>query len=338
VNKAYYNENDPKAAAWLRELIKAGLIADGVVDERSITDVRADELDGFVQCHFFAGIGGWSYAFRLAGWPDDEPAWTGSCPCQPFSSAGKAQGLCDKRHLWPSFRGLISQRNPAIVFGEQVASKDGRAWLAGVRSDLEGMGYAVGAADLCAAGVCAPHIRQRLYWVANANGVRWNEQRGAKSFKVQGERPERTEPQSESGHSGQLSGRFEGLGASSVSLADATSSRCNREVKETEGEARDKTRVLVPGSSGGMGYTNNAGPQGRNGAKLPECAHEQTAWPGSSHLCRDGKTRRVPVEPAFFPLADGVPARVVRLRGYGNAIVPQVAAEFIQATREALVQ
>ena len=49
------------------------------------------------------------------------------------------------------------------------------------------------------------------------------------------------------------------------------------------------------------------------------------------HQCRDGKQRRVPLEPALFPLAHGVPGRVGRLRAYGNAIVPQVAAQFIRA-------
>jgi DNA (cytosine-5)-methyltransferase 1 len=66
---AYYNEHDPFAAAWLRELIADGLIAPGEVDERSIEDVRPDELAGFVQCHFFAGIGVWSLALRQAGVP-----------------------------------------------------------------------------------------------------------------------------------------------------------------------------------------------------------------------------------------------------------------------------
>src|SRR5690606_40978082 len=64
---------------------------------------------------------------------------------------------------------IFDQCRPPIIFGEQVASKDGRLWLTGVRSDLEALGYAVGAADLCAAGVGAPHIRQRLYWLADAN-------------------------------------------------------------------------------------------------------------------------------------------------------------------------
>ena len=166
--KSYYNENDRFAAAWLRELIADGLIAQGEVDERSILDVRPADLAGFDQCHFFAGIGGWSYALRLAGWPDDRPVWTGSCPCQPLSSAGKQKGHADERHIWPAFYELIAECRPSTVFGEQVASKDGREWLAGVRADLEDSRYAVGAADLCAAGVGAPHIRQRLFWVADA--------------------------------------------------------------------------------------------------------------------------------------------------------------------------
>ena len=165
----YYNENDPKAAAWLRELIKDGHISEGVVDERSIVDVQPDELVRYRQCHFFAGIGGWSYALRLAGVPDDEPIWTGSCPCQPFSNAGLQLGTADERHLWPIFFNLIRECGPATVFGEQVASKAGRSWLAGVFADLEGVAYAAAGADLCAAGVGAPHIRQRLFWVANPN-------------------------------------------------------------------------------------------------------------------------------------------------------------------------
>ena len=120
---AYYNEHDPKAAAWLRELIKQGHIADGEVDERSIVDVKPEDLRGFVQCHFFAGIGVWSYALRQAGWSDDRPVWTGSCPCQSFSAAGKGAGFDDPRHLWPHFYRLISECHPPVVFGEQ-SSRD----------------------------------------------------------------------------------------------------------------------------------------------------------------------------------------------------------------------
>ncbi len=188
---AYYNEYDPKAAAWLRELIKQGHIADGVVDERSIEDVIPTELAGFTQCHFFAGIGVWSYALRRAGWADDRPVWTGSCPCQPFSAAGKGAGFDDERHLWPAFHHLISQCQPAIVLGEQVASKDGLGWLDLVLSDLEATGYAGGAVDLCAAGVGAPHIRQRLWWVgerlADADNARRQLLTNAKPAGIRGE-------------------------------------------------------------------------------------------------------------------------------------------------------
>lgn len=178
---AYYNEIDPFTAQWLRELINAGAIAPGDVDERDIADVTADDIAGYDQCHFFAGIGVWSYALRLAGWPDNRPVWTGSCPCQPFSSAGMGAGFADERHLWPEFFRLIRECRPATVFGEQVASRDGLAWLDLVQADLEAAGYACGALDTCAAGVGAPHIRQRLYWVAitsneggldNTNGQR----------------------------------------------------------------------------------------------------------------------------------------------------------------------
>ena len=141
---AYYNEIDPYAADWLRNLIAAGHIAPGDVDERSIEDVHPDDLRGYTQCHFFAGIGVWSYALRRAGWPDDRPVWTGSCPCQPFSAAGKGAAFDDERHLWPDWHWLIQECHPPVVFGEQVESRDGLGWLDLVQADLEGLEYACG--------------------------------------------------------------------------------------------------------------------------------------------------------------------------------------------------
>ncbi|EIY5147053.1 DNA cytosine methyltransferase [Klebsiella quasipneumoniae] len=166
---AYYNEIDPFAAQWLRNLIAAGHIAPGEVDERSIEDVTPDDLRGFTQCHFFAGIGVWSHSLRLAGWPDDRPVWTGSCPCQPFSPAGKGDGFADERHLWPQFFHLISERRPQHVFGEQVAAGNANVWFDLVQADLEGMGYAFGLVPFTSAGIGAPHIRERAYWVANTD-------------------------------------------------------------------------------------------------------------------------------------------------------------------------
>lgn len=171
----YYNEIEPFAAAWLRNLISAGHIAGGagsIVNENSIADITALDLVEHDQFHTFAGIGVWSAALRAAGWPDTAEAWSGSCPCQPFSAAGSRKGFDDDRHLWPTWFKLIRECSPPVVFGEQVASKDGLEWLDLVQTDLEGVGYAFAAFDLCAAGIGAPHIRQRIYFVAIKRGPR----------------------------------------------------------------------------------------------------------------------------------------------------------------------
>ena len=293
----YYNEYDPKAAAWLRELIVAGEIPNGIVDERSITEVRATDLVRYTQCHFFAGIGGWSLALKLSGWPADRPVWTGSCPCQPFSAAGKGLGEADERHLWPFFFRLIRDCRKAgqqwafTVFGEQVANAIGKGWLDGISTDLESEGYACGSAVLGAHSVGAPHMRQRLYWVADTPSKRL----------------ERTTGQVLQGNGGRLVGSCE-------------------------------TRAVEQSNCGGLSFSKEQHRKQEISSSNGSSCREHLDRLGG-HLwsdyelvqCRDNKARRVPTESAFFPLAHGIPARVVRLRGYGNAIVPQVAAEFIQA-------
>ena len=117
----YYNEIDPFAAEWLRNLIAAGRLPFGVVDERDIRDVVPAELRDFRQCHFFAGIGVFPLALKRLGFTGR--VWTGSCPCQPFSAAGQGKGFADERHLWPAFHWLIDQERPELVMGEQVASR-----------------------------------------------------------------------------------------------------------------------------------------------------------------------------------------------------------------------
>ncbi len=347
VGGAYYNEHDKRAAAWLRALIAEGVIAPGVVDERSITEIKAHELDGYTQCHFFAGLGGWSYALRLAHWPDSGAVWTGSCPCQPFSAAGKGEVDKDERHLWPAFRELVAKCRPAICFGEQVASSDGRIWLAGVRADLEALGYGVGAADLCAAGVSAPHIRQRLYWLAYARGERRQQiPRGASRDENADGRAGRNGREPNGNHQPASDGENRGGMDDS-----ADSRRAGGGQREEAGTARHETRLLEPtrsSASGGLGNASGAErrPQaeGRNdelhGA---DAGREEAAGGLRLHgawsdfglvACADGKSRRV--ESGTFPLAHGVPGRVGLLRGYGNAIVPQVAAEFVSASVEAI--
>ena len=331
---AYYNEHDPYAAEWLRNLISEGLIADGDVDERDIWDVYPSDVRGYTQCHFFAGLGGWSYALRLAGVPDDRPVWTGSAPCQPFSAAGKGLSFADERHLWPAFFHLIEQCRPAIVMGEQVASKDGLAWLDLVSDDLQGAGYASRAVDTCAASVGAPHIRQRLYWVADSAGFR--RQRLHTVTGCDGKGDGRSRDRGEKRRAS-----VESQGACDVvrmDHPDRKGSQAHEAARPTQG--RDAERAGDLGGLADAGHGPGLGSESRSVERgLPEAAGEDdTVRPGPTNGfwsdadwlgCRDGKWR--PVEPGAFPLAHGVSGRVGRLRAYGNAIVPQVAAEFIRA-------
>jgi len=325
----YYNEFDPHAAAWLRELITQKLIPNGHVDTRSIAEVSPSDLDGYVQCHFFAGIAGWSLALQLAGWPEDRPVWTGSCPCQPFSTAGKGLGTADERHLWPVFAELIRAYKPPTVFGEQVASKAGREWLSGVFADLEGMGYQRAGADLCAAGVGAPHIRQRVYWVANANdtGLQgWKQcDRRSSKFAARSSVPFGGLGDSEC-RQHERRGGVGDLGCPSDQEQGEASER-QRSGDADCGAGSDDHRLVLPDSDGRQSGRSPATPAGHG-----DSANPASFWSDSQLAhCRDGKARRIPTEPAFQPLAPRVPARVVRLRGYGNAINIYVAKSFIEA-------
>jgi DNA (cytosine-5)-methyltransferase 1 len=136
------------------------------VDERSIEDIEPDELRGYRRCHFFAGIGGWPLALRLAEAPDDLECWTASCPCQPFSAQGSRAGIADERHLWPAYFHLAGQRRPLFQWGEQVEAAIAHGWLDLVRVDLEGEDFAFWPQGLPAACVGAPHNRPRLFWAA----------------------------------------------------------------------------------------------------------------------------------------------------------------------------
>lgn len=390
----YYNEFDPKAAAWLQELINEGLIPNGNIDTRSITDVQPADLEGFVQCHFFAGIGGWPYALKLAGWPETRPVWTGSCPCQPFSCAGKQLGERDERHLWPAFFRLIRECRPECVFGEQVAGAIGKGWLDGICADLEAENYAVGACVLGAHSVGAPHIRQRLYWVANASSVPWaqHEQESRKGLRRGPEPHDSSERGGDNGgmsyaeHNGRradepgrgspgrtANGRDSeacglantepgGLGPNGNSAARRGESVSGSEQRRmadtargglgTDGSApghaghaelgeqdRGMGDMQQPGLEGRAGNGNKSEKPGRLGADAVGSIAETGAisfWSSAIwHQCRDGKARRISPEPALFPLSYGLPGRVGLLRGAGNAIVPQVAAAFIQAFCEA---
>jgi len=324
---AYYNEIEPFAAQWLRNLIKKGLITDGEVDTRSIVDVAPDDLRGFTQCHFFAGIGGWSFAARLAGWSDDRPIWTGSAPCQPFSTAGQQKGTADERHLWPVFFGLIRACRPPVVMGEQVAAAVGKDWLDGVCADLEGVGYACGAVVVPACAVDAPHRRDRLWFVADRECVG----RQVAVFNTGGS-PEALRRPEQTG--------FAGVHGTFSDVADAARERGHGR-QDPAGASR-----WAGAEASGSPVADADSPAVRGGwGKLPAAQREEAGRSDNRSGCAgsfwddhiwlagsDGKALR---SKSGLPLlAHGIPNRVGRLRAYGNAIVPQVAAEVIAAYME----
>lgn len=369
----FYNEIDPKGAEWLRNLIAQDLIPAGVVDERSICELDPEELSGYRQCHFFAGIGGWSLAARLAGIPDDAEWDSGSCPCQPFSDAGAGLGIADERHLWPAFFRIIQKRRPRRVVGEQVASKMALGWLDGVFADLEGADYACWAQDLCSAGVDSPNLRQRLYWVAHAQSG--GQRIDGDASRSCGHSQQRLESGSMANANGGERGdggvqpsrqhgqqQEDGIAGCGLGYASGTGGRRNAgAIPCAEGEGQYGGQILggvpdQPVHAGaddlGLGHPDDKGSQGR-GLRSDGDARLRTPWSSGTVLipCSDGKQRRI--GPGVFPLVAGIPSRVgplltalrslgagtikaaranrtIRLRGYGNAINPYVAAEFLR--------
>ena len=336
----YVNEIDQYCAQWLQNLMDAGVLPPGHIDTRSIEDVTPNDLAGYTQHHFFAGLGGWIYALDLAGWPRDRPVWTGSCPCQPFSAAGKGTGFADERHLWPAWQHLIAQRKPATVFGEQVASKAVDDWIDLVHADMEGLGYAFGSVSFPSAGVGAPHIRDRNYWLGHANGA------GLEGHAGHGGAAGRQGSRGSVAKAGLFGG-----------LADIASAGCEarggHRVRDDEAAERPSP---APHDRSPFGLAHSTS-LGRDGRRSSEASNEPSAVerlerlcdagtrPGPTNglwrdadwlLCRDGKWR--PVEPGTFPLAHGIPGRVGRLRAYGNAINPHQAAEFVAAFMNADVR
>lgn len=407
----YYNDNSPESGAWLRELIADGLIPPGEIDERSIIDVGTDDLRGFAQCHFFAGVGGWPLALKLAGWPDDRPVWTGSCPCQSFSVAGKGKGAQDKRDLWPVFFALIRACRPECVFGEQVPAAIGHGWLDRVCANMETENYTVGAVVLGAHSVNAPHIRQRLFWMAHAESGRVTErlesQRQAEfagageidrladnagdAGPEHGDKPGqglRREPgpsdsAERGGDNGGMvnadgSGRRELRGPESVQPA-FPGSKCSgdanirlenasclgRRGRSDGDQAGDGGALQAQGSGGidGLGDSESDNQwrdsmPGQDGKRESFGRSDSSFWSNYDVIhCRDGKHRRIPAQSVFqwlahgvsfgmdesgtpgipeaesgFPLCENFKGRNMLLTGFGNAIVPQVAAIFIKAS------
>jgi DNA (cytosine-5)-methyltransferase 1 len=334
----YYNEIDGYCAAWLRNLIVAGHLPAGDVDERDIRDVRAADLAGYGACHFFAGIGGFALGLRIAGLPDDFPIWTGGWPCQPFSVAGKRQGRADDGHLWPELHRLLVEARPAWLLGENVAGFV-EMELDGVLADLEGSGYATRAVVVPACAVDAPHRRDRLWIVARDVGLSIRDGRqprlpaaaavghGRSSVAAGGALPDaigdelRHEPGRRDGARRQGSAEPRDNGSTGA-LADTGGERLE-EPQRVAGDAGAEQPAAARGGLGGA--SADVADAARSGQRRGTVGAEARARAELGERCR-----WLP-EPGIRRVAHGVPARVAKLRALGNAVVPQVVAEIARA-------
>lgn len=366
MGRAYYNEIDRDAAHVLRALIADDVIAPGDVDERSIKDVRPDDLVGYTQCHFFAGGGLWSVAARLAGWPDDRPLWTGSCPCQPFSQAGKQAGTDDPRHLWPDFFRLIRDASaagygPPVVMGEQVGGALGQHWFDGVGADLASIGFTSRSRDIPACAVDAPHQRNRIFWIAEdalddrqrtrLERQRGNGDRGDRRPGAVGSIAETDDVLLADANRGGCSGwqetsqrdaeeRAVSERAGDVVFSDATLQRRRegwpeyelRGGRNTAADADIRDGVFRDAASDGRQQGSTAAAPARHGNQ-PSSAYGRNGswWSDADWIVSpiDGKARRA--KPGICFLVDGLPGRVGLWRIGGNAISPVLAAEVIGA-------
>ena len=301
----YYNEIEPYAVDWLRNLIAAGLIPRGDVDDRSIRDVQASDLKGYTQAHFFCGIGLWPLALEWAKWPTTRPVFTGSCPCQPYSTAGRGKAEDDPRNLWPEFLRLITECNPPTVFGEQTQSQLGRYWLSGVRNNLEALGYGVGAADLSAAVSGSPMARQRLYWVADSPNI-GHERGGAARGR---------------GHGFEDSGTDRRMG-------DPDDQRLER-----------LTGAVNKGNESGRIEEDTSRPTSKASAASPwSDAVFIKCTDGKSRLASAQPSLFPLVDGDTFGVVEGSSDKIPRtatLKAIGNAIVPAVGALFVKSFMEA---
>jgi len=225
---------------------------------------------------------------------------TGGFPCQPFSAAGKQRGKKDDRFLWKEMLRVIVEAQPTWVLAENVAGIIHMA-LDEVLLDLEAQDYATGTVILPACSQNALHRRDRVWIIAkslaHSNGKRHSERLGAEV----GGSDERTGEEAQSGSPGCSSSCPDVAHSKCQSVRDKGSGQDASASSSLQGELRERQRIWTDPSECGT-----------------DVAYERI---GSSYW---------ETEPAVGRVADGIPNRVDRLRGLGNAIVPQVAYELIR--------
>ena len=224
---------------------------------------------------------------------------SGGFPCQPYSSAGKRKGKEDERHLWPEMLRAIREIQPRWVVGENVLGLVN--WSGGlvfheVQADLEAEGYEVQPFLLPAASVGAPHRRDRVWFVAYTNGNGFNERNGndEKHSSKRGQYAQRDIKQSD----------VDGNATDTDSADNKTQSQERILGQENKGR---QTRGFINGDTR-IQWLN---------------------FPTQSPVC--GGDDGLPTE------LDGITFskwRAESIKGYGNAVVPQVVYQIFKSIQQ----
>lgn len=253
---------------------------------------------------------------------------TGGFPCQPYSTAGKRKGNEDDRHLWPEMLRGIREVQPSWVVGENVRGLTN--WNGGlvfdeVQANLEDEGYEVLPFLLPACAVNAPHRRDRIWFIAHSTGG--NDQGNERKIYSEDGRPV-----------GQVLPAF-----GSANAGDGENRPATHAGGISEEQREQKIGRIWNGldGSGERTYTNAE----RSG--LPEWYDKQNRREPQSIIERQNCVRgwhNFPTQPPVCSGNDGLPDKLdgitfskfrnESLKGYGNAIVPQVAYQIFKAIEQ----
>ena len=253
---------------------------------------------------------------------------TAGYPCQPFSHAGQRLGQADDRHIWPYLFQIVAQKRPAWCCFENVYGHVSMG-LDQVLLDLEGQGYATRPFIVPACGVDAPHRRDRLWIIAHSQSDRWDKRQSD-----QRRRNERNAPRKEQGLG--YGGSFE-RGAKDVADTGHAGVHQQRQSGDVEQEVGNERRVLRDGLPDRKGDERQdvADIQMQSGRGSQGEPPQRSTLGGLGGMA-DGIPRWLD-EPRDNPrTVKGVKGRAARLRGLGNAIVPQIAMKIGQAIKASI--
>lgn len=253
---------------------------------------------------------------------------TGGFPCQPFSQAGRRKGEADDRFLWPYLIETIRLVRPRICLLENVAGilsiSDGRVFEQ-VCTDLESEGYEVGAFVIPVAAVGAPHRRDRVWIAAHAIG---SDALRAPRLVHSTQEGERIQERDEVGKSGEQSGarvsshaKHDGFDGTQDGEGDIAGGNCDPE-RAHEFRQPERADSIWEITTDSASLDEERRDIGQGQKQFRRSDWEQDWVEVATTLCRmdDGLSRRLDRNP--------------RLKGLGNAIVPQVAAEVLKAIRD----